>query len=86
MKRCGCAGQDEEGGEESKAASRTATSRSGNGPLPGLQDMKGRWSGAVQAYGGGGGATNVDFNLRGQDWGWGAYAIDQVPSQIASLI
>eukprot|EP00884_Botryococcus_braunii_P001434 jgi/Botrbrau1/11291/Bobra.0038s0057.1 len=40
--------------------------------------MKGRWSGAVQAYGGGGGATNVDFNLRGQDWGWGAYCIDQV--------
>lgn len=46
--------------------------------LPGLQDLKGQWSGGVQAYGGGGGATNVDFNVRGQSWQWGDYALDQV--------
>ncbi len=45
--------------------------------LPGLQDLKGQWSGGVQAYGGGGGATNVDFNVRGQSWQWGDYALDQ---------
>ncbi len=45
--------------------------------LPGLQDLKGQWSGGVQAYGGGGGATNVDFNVRGQSWQWGEYALDQ---------
>ncbi|CAL8466123.1 g5659 [Coccomyxa elongata] len=47
-------------------------------PLPGLQDLRGQWSGGVQAYGGGGGATNVDFNVRGQDWQWGIYGLDQV--------
>ena len=31
----------------------------------------------MQAYGGGGGATNVDFNVRGQSWQWGDYALDQ---------
>lgn len=44
-----------------------------------LQDLRGQWSGNVQAYGGGGGATNVDFNVRGQDWHWGDYGLDQVP-------
>lgn len=48
------------------------------GTLPGLQDLRGQWSGGVQAYGGGGGATNVDFNVRGQDWQWGDYGLDQV--------
>ena len=52
--------------------------------LPGLQDLKGQWSGSVQAYGGGGGATNVDFNVRGQSWQWGDYALDQArPLQAA---
>ena len=52
--------------------------------LPGLQDLKGQWSGSVQAYGGGGGATNVDFNVRGQSWQWGDYALDQAsPMQAA---
>ena len=48
------------------------------GPLPGLQDLRGQWSGAIQAYGGGGGATAVEFNLRGRDWHWGVYELDQV--------
>jgi len=47
----------------------------GRGPLPGLQDLRGHWSGAFQAYGGGGGATAVDFNLRGREWQWGAYEL-----------
>ena len=32
----------------------------------------------VQAYGGGGGATSVDFDLKGQTWQWGDYGLDQV--------
>ena len=32
----------------------------------------------VQAYGGGGGATSVDFDLKGQAWEWGDYGLDQV--------
>ena len=31
-----------------------------------------------QAYGGGGGATSVDFDLKGQAWEWGDYGLDQV--------
>ena len=50
------------------------------GPLPGLQDLRGQWSGAIQAYGGGGGATAVEFNLRGRDWHWGVYELDQARS------
>ena len=53
---------------------RQSSSRSA---LSGLQDLKGQWSGSAQAYGGGGGATNVDFNVRGQSWQWGDYALDQ---------
>lgn len=54
--------------------------------LPGLQDLKGQWSGGVQAYGGGGGATNVDFNVRGQSWQWGDYALDQARPAPAMLL
>ena len=54
--------------------------------LPGLQDLKGQWSGGVQAYGGGGGATNVDFNVRGQSWQWGDYALDQARAAPAMLL
>ena len=32
----------------------------------------------LQAYGGGGGATSVDFDLKGQAWEWGDYGLDQV--------
>lgn len=47
-----------------------------HGPLPGLQDLKGHWSGSMQAYGGGGGATNVDFDMKGREWKWGEYGMD----------
>ena len=49
-----------------------------SGGLRGLQDVRGEWRGAVQAYGGGGGATSVDFDLKGQAWEWGDYGLDQV--------
>lgn len=48
-----------------------------NGAMPGLQDLRGQWSGSCQAYGGGGGATNVDFNLQGSTWSWGDFRLDQ---------
>ena len=48
----------------------------------GWQDVKGSWSGTLQAYGGGGGASNVDFDVTGQDWQRrfesGTYKLDQV--------
>lgn len=40
----------------------------------GWQDVKGNWSGSLRAYGGGGGASNVDFDIEGQDW---QYPLDQ---------
>ena len=52
--------------------------------MPGLQDVRGAWHGSFQAYGGGGGAASVDFNLKGQDWRWGAYALDQVGYAVRS--
>ena len=53
---------------------------SSRGSVPGLQDLKGSWSGAFQAYGGGGGAANTDFDVKGTDWQWGNYSMDQVKS------
>mgnify|MGYP001810334764 CR=1 FL=1 len=44
--------------------------------LPGLQDIRGQWSGSVQAYGGGSSAASCDFDLRGQSWQWGSYGLD----------
>lgn len=44
--------------------------------LPGLQDVRGQWSGSVQAYGGGGSATSCDFDIKGQAWQWGSYGLD----------
>ena len=39
--------------------------------LPALQTCQGSWNGSVQAFGGGGGATSCDFDIRGQNWKWG---------------
>ena len=47
--------------------------------LPGLQDIRGQWKGSWEAYGGGGGATSVEFGVRGEDWEWGDYGLDKVP-------
>ncbi len=67
----------------STAPEATAETGPGKGPsargnVPGLQDLKGSWSGAFQAYGGGGGAANADFDVKGADWQWGNYRMDQV--------
>ena len=42
------------------------------------QDVKGTWTGSLEAYGGGGGASNVDFNVKGTGWQWAEYKTDQV--------
>jgi hypothetical protein len=46
--------------------------------LPALQELRGSWSGGVQAYGGAGGSTALDFNLKGSSWQWGEWTLDQV--------
>ena len=73
---------DAAAGDDAPAAAAPGGQNGGGGaargPLPGLQDLRGQWSGAIQAYGGGGGATAVEFNLRGRDWHWGVYELDQV--------
>ena len=64
------------GGAELRAAPlRAGGARSG--ALPGLQGVRGQWTGSWQAYGGGGGPTNVDFGLKGTTWQWGDYGLDQ---------
>ena len=63
---------------EGAGSNRSSKSKISRQTLPGLQDLKGHWNGTFQAYGGGGGAANVDFKLFGQDWKWGEYGMDQV--------
>lgn len=46
--------------------------------LPALQDVHGHWSGSIQAFGGGGGATSCEFDVRGTDWQWGQATLDAV--------
>ena len=46
--------------------------------LPALQDVHGHWSGSIQAFGGGGGATSCEFDVRGADWQWGQATLDAV--------
>ena len=53
---------------------------SGHGDIglhfPALQTCQGFWKGSIQAFGGGDGATSCDFDLRGQNWQWGAASLD----------
>lgn len=44
--------------------------------LPALQDVRGNWSGSIQAFGGGGGATSCEFDVRGNGWQWGQASLD----------
>jgi hypothetical protein len=44
--------------------------------LPALQTCQGYWRGSIQAFGGGGGATSCDFDLRGHNWMWGDASLD----------
>lgn len=47
-----------------------SSSSSGSSAIPGLQDLAGRWSGRIEVFGGGDGATNIDFALKGDEWRW----------------
>lgn len=67
----------------------TASPGAGGGraaALPGLQDVRGQWKGSWEAYGGGGGATSVEFGVRGEDWEWGDYGLDKVPQPRGVLL
>lgn len=55
-----------------------AVSPSSAPALPGLQDLRGQFSGSLQAFGSSGGATSVEFDLKGNTWKWGDYGLDQV--------
>lgn len=46
--------------------------------LPGLSAITGRVRGAVEACGGGAGATSVKIGLRGSEWLWGPVLLDEV--------
>jgi hypothetical protein len=60
--------------EDTSRAVHAASTHSGSLHLPGLQDVRGIWSGSVQAFGGGSGATSCEFDVRGQGWRWGETA------------
>lgn len=57
-------------GRSDELAPQPASSSSSSAPLAGFQDAEGQWSGSIQAYGGGGGATSCDFDLKGHNWKW----------------
>ncbi|UPQ99883.1 chloroplast protein TIC236 [Chloropicon primus] len=44
----------------------------------GLQDLKGKWKGTMQAYGSTGGAVVGEFDMKGEDWEWGSYCMENV--------
>lgn len=56
----------------------SATNRELNLRFSALQTCQGFWSGSVQAFGGGGGATSCDFDVRGQNWQWGNANLDSL--------
>lgn len=67
------------------SAQPTAIAGGGRGAaLPGLQDIRGQWKGSWEAYGGGGGATSVEFGVRGEDWEWGDYGLDKASNPVGS--
>lgn len=46
--------------------------------LPGLQTLRGKWKGTMQAWGGGEGASRLQVKARGDSWQWGEYELDKV--------
>ncbi|XP_075102117.1 protein TIC236, chloroplastic isoform X1 [Nicotiana tabacum] len=46
--------------------------------LPGLAELKGHWSGSLDASGGGNGDTMAEFDFHGEEWEWGAYKTQRV--------
>ncbi|KAL4547159.1 hypothetical protein Ndes2526B_g07937 [Nannochloris sp. 'desiccata'] len=61
-------------------SSTTASSSTVPAPfqMPSFQDVRGHWNGSIQAFGGGGGATSCEFDVRGTDWQWGQASLDTV--------
>eukprot|EP00850_Spirogloea_muscicola_P014510 SM000105S13855 [mRNA] locus=s105:52652:63657:- [translate_table: standard] len=62
--------------KEDARASESAT-------LPALSELRGRWSGTLEASGGGNGDTTVSsrlaqFDIGGEDWEWGMYQLESV--------
>ncbi|CAG9460725.1 unnamed protein product [Pedinophyceae sp. YPF-701] len=73
-------GADGAKGAAARRAAKTGAAASApSGPrpaLPGLQDLRGRWRGVIQAYGGGSSnAVAVDFDLGGEHMVWGEYSL-----------
>lgn len=52
--------------------------KGGSTGLPGVSAITGRVRGAVEARGGGAGATSVKLGLRGSEWLWGPVLLDEV--------
>ena len=54
----------------------------GGSALPGLQDLRGRWQGFVEATGSKDGVEEAhhtaEFDLRGEGWQWGEYALQEL--------
>lgn len=46
--------------------------------LPALAELKGRWSGNLDASGGGNGDTVAEFDFHGEEWEWGTYKIQRL--------
>eukprot|EP00210_Caulerpa_lentillifera_P007372 g7046.t1 len=61
---------------ESTKELKPSTSSSSSSVLPGIQSLKGQWSGSLQAFGGGRGTSTLNFNLKGHSWKWGEYEVD----------
>jgi hypothetical protein len=59
----------------SKAGARKASTRLG------LQDLRGEWKGNMQAYGSTGGAMVAEFDVKGEDWQWGSYCLENVNAE-----
>jgi len=63
---------------ESREALKRSTASAGGGSKPTLLDLYGRWQGTVQAYGGGGGPTAMDFDVKGEEWAFGEYGMQRM--------
>ena len=84
-------------GADFKSSGGGRDAQDGDAPakLPGLQDLRGAWRGAVEMKGGGaetpfpGTATNpntnqvsaVDFDVSGDGWSWGPYQVQSLEAQ-----
>ena len=44
----------------------------------GLQDLRGKWKGSMQAYGSKGGSVVAEFDVKGEDWNWGSYSMESI--------